>query len=336
VDPRSAGVDELAEGPPFSDSSNLRSSLVLAPDGQILVADPEAFGKGAIIRVNPGTGNRNVVASGAPFGRPTGLALSPDGTLLVAGSGGHFITRIERSGTRTIVADGIGSPQGLALLSSDVLLVSGFNPASVRLIDLRFGGTSTIASGPPLDLPTGIATAADGSILVADRVARSVFRLESGRKVAVASGGLLQSPNGIAIAPNGVIFVADPEAAGQVVGSSGAILRIDPRTGSVTALATGPVPTEPTGIAIEPPVCDSRPATIVGSTGRDKLRGSRFSDVIAGLGGKDSIKGAKGNDLICGGHGTDRIAGGKGDDRVLGGPGDDRVSGGRGRDRVVD
>ncbi|HEX3562296.1 MAG TPA: hypothetical protein VHU24_05610 [Solirubrobacterales bacterium] len=335
VDPRSGRVDELSEGPPFSDVSDLRSSLVLAPDGQILVADPGAFGKGAIIRVNPATGNRNVVATGAPFGRPTGLALSPDGTLLVAGSGGHFVTRIERSGARTIVADGIGSPQGLALLSSDVLLISGSNPASVRLTDLRFGGTSTIASGPPLDLPTGIATAADGSIFVADQGAHAIFRLESGRKVAVASGGLLQSPSGIAIAPNGQIFVADPEAAGQEVGSSGAILRIDPRTGSVTALATGPVPTEPSGIAIEPPVCDGRPATIVGSTGRDKLRGSPFADVIVGLGGRDSIKGAKGNDLICGGRGKDRIAGGKGNDRLVGGAGDDSVTGGPGRDRCL-
>jgi Ca2+-binding RTX toxin-like protein len=253
----------------------------------------------------------------------------------VADSGGHFVTRIEHSGARTILADGIGSPEALALLSSDVLLVSGFNPATVRLIDLRFGGISTIAAGPPLDTPAGIVTGADGSILLADQGAHAIFRLESGKKVAVASGGLLQSPYGIAIAPNGQIFVADPGAAGQVVGSSGAILRIDPRTGSVTALATGPVPTQPTGIAIEPPLCDGHPATIVGSTGRDKLRGTRFADVIVGLGGKDSIKAGKGNDLVCGGRGDDRIIGGKGDDRLIGGSGADRVTGGRGRDRVI-
>ncbi len=46
----------------------------------------------------------------------------------------------------------------------------------------------------------------------------------------VSSGGLLSSPTGIGLAPNGDIFVADYR------GSSGAVVRVDPATGSQTEL----------------------------------------------------------------------------------------------------
>jgi Ca2+-binding RTX toxin-like protein len=67
-----------------------------------------------------------------------------------------------------------------------------------------------------------------------------------------------------------------------------------------------------------PPLCQGRPATIVGTPGDDVLRGTPRADVIVARAGDDIVKGLGGDDLVCGGDGADRIQGGAGDDRLFG------------------
>jgi hemolysin type calcium-binding protein len=95
---------------------------------------------------------------------------------------------------------------------------------------------------------------------------------------------------------------------------------------------------------IEPVTCKGKPATIIGTPGNDKRKGTAGRDVIAGLGGKDKLSGRGGNDLICGGRGKDTLKGGKGNDKLYGqagkdtlkgGPGRDKLKGGAGRDKQV-
>ena len=74
-----------------------------------------------------------------------------------------------------------------------------------------------------------------------------------------------------------------------------------------------------------PPLCDGKPATIVGTEGDDDLRGTNGDDVIVGLGGHDLIKGRGGNDTLCGNGGRDTLVGGPGDDVLRGGNGYDWV-----------
>jgi len=92
------------------------------------------------------------------------------------------------------------------------------------------------------------------------------------------------------------------------------------------------------------PTCDGVPATIVGTSNADVLRGTSGRDVIVGLDGQDEISALGGDDLVCGGRGVDFIDLGFGDDTVWGGsdgefgtlqgdqitpgPGDDVVHGG--------
>jgi rod shape-determining protein MreB len=64
--------------------------------------------------------------------------------------------------------------------------------------------------------------------------------------------------------------------------------------------------------------CLGKRATVVGTTGDDRLRGTPRDDVIVGMGGDDRIDGAGGNDRIC--------EAGPGSAVVIGGPGNDRVS----------
>jgi hypothetical protein len=85
-------------------------------------------------------------------------------------------------------------------------------------------------------------------------------------------------------------------------------------------------------IGVEEFNSDPRGCTITGTTGPDRLRGTRRADVICGLGGDDRIDGRGGDDAVFGDAGRDRIAGGGGADTLYGGEGDDALAGGRGHD----
>ena len=103
---------------------------------------------------------------------------------------------------------------------------------------------------------------------------------------------------------------------------------------TIPASAGKPDP-RPRPVPVPVPRCDGKPATIVGTPGRDTLRGARRADVIVALAGKDKITAVKGNDTVCGGAGNDTISGGPGRDRLFGGPGNDRLTGGAGRDTCL-
>jgi RTX calcium-binding nonapeptide repeat (4 copies) len=83
-----------------------------------------------------------------------------------------------------------------------------------------------------------------------------------------------------------------------------------------------------------PPPCKGKPATIVGTNGKDVPEGTSGRDVIVGLAGNDKLGGLAGNDLICGGSGKDTLNGGKGNDKLFGEAGKDTLKGGGGKDKL--
>ncbi|HWJ82266.1 MAG TPA: calcium-binding protein [Nocardioides sp.] len=80
--------------------------------------------------------------------------------------------------------------------------------------------------------------------------------------------------------------------------------------------------------------CNGLKATIVGTKGPDKLKGTEQADVIVSLSGKDHVKGNGGDDVICLGDAADVADGGAGNDTILAGAGTDYVSGTEGFDTV--
>lgn len=78
--------------------------------------------------------------------------------------------------------------------------------------------------------------------------------------------------------------------------------------------------------------CNGMMATVVGTEGEDRLRGTDGPDVIVGLGGDDRIRGDDGDDVICAGAGDDWVRGGDGDDLLFGDDGVDRLHGDKGDD----
>lgn len=74
------------------------------------------------------------------------------------------------------------------------------------------------------------------------------------------------------------------------------------------------------------PRCFGKPATIVGSSGKDKIAGTSKSDVIVGLGGNDVIFARDGDDFVCAGGGKDFVDGQGGSDRLKGNGGNDTLA----------
>lgn len=62
-----------------------------------------------------------------------------------------------------------------------------------------------------------------------------------------------------------------------------------------------------------------RGCDITGTSGRDKLIGTRADEVICGLGGNDILRGRRGSDSLLGGKGHDILWGGRADDLLAGG-----------------
>jgi Tol biopolymer transport system component len=90
----------------------------------------------------------------------------------------------------------------------------------------------------------------------------------------------------------------------------------------------------------------SNDCRVIGTRGRDVLRGTSERDVIRGLGGADLLDGNPGDrpiphygrdddDLLDGGSGADTLRGRRGADVLLGGSGSDSLRGERGADRLV-
>ncbi|MEO5340157.1 MAG: hypothetical protein H7837_06525, partial [Magnetococcus sp. MYC-9] len=73
---------------------------------------------------------------------------------------------------------------------------------------------------------------------------------------------------------------------------------------------------------------------IRGHAGNDQLFGERGDDRLDGGTGNDLLRGDRGQDLLLGGDGNDRLHGGRDADTLLGGTGDDRLHGGQGKDRL--
>jgi Ca2+-binding RTX toxin-like protein len=155
-------------------------------------------------------------------------------------------------------------------------------------------------------------------LLVLRRLTRSPGRRRDGSERAVArspcvSGLSFVVPSSAAAGPHGVEVVAGNAPNTLLLGSA-----------TFTVV-----------IATDPLMCNSRAATIVGTSGNDRLVGTDGPDVIVGLGGDDQIAGLGGDDSICAGSGNDQVDAGDGNDFVFGGLGDDALAAGNGNDTLA-
>lgn len=319
------------------------SAVALQPDGRIVVAGDTTAGQAsrrdiAVARLlNPqggldssfgpaANGSLRIDMGGQSIA--SAVAVQPDGGIVVAGSttlSGHdnaTLVRLLPAGTPdpsfsddgriTTSAGGDDEFAALAIQADGKIVAAGSTgptdgPRDMLVMrfqpngqaDTTFGGGGRVVVDlGGSDVANALALQPDGRIvLVGDTSAGSgdlaVARLE---------GDPPAGPGGVGVGGGG--------AAGGGAGGGGA----------------GGSPS--TGV----PRCAGKPATIIGTPGRDRLKGTRKADVIVGLGGDDVIAGLGGDDIICGGPGADALTGGAGADRLLGQGGADAITGGAGAD----
>lgn len=199
-----AGAGALFDGP---------IGVGVGADGTVYVADTyndriRAIDNQGTVRTLAGGGEPGHLdaADGAQarFHTPCGIAVAPDGSLVVADTGNHRLRRVELNGTVTTITgtsepgklDGVLStalfdrPTGLAIDSDGTIYVADAGASAIRAVTFKFvphvttlaGATLTGFNDGPLaesrvNHPSGVAIAQDGTLLLADtgnRVVRVV------------------------------------------------------------------------------------------------------------------------------------------------------------------
>lgn len=260
---------------------------VAAPDGTIFVADAGSAHRirriapdGRVSTLAGGTpGFRDGVGSAAAFSTPSGLALSPDGTLYVADTGNHAIRRVTPDGlVSTVAGDGapgfadgpahqarFNGPIGIAVARDGRILVSDTYNDRIRVIAVDGAVTTIAGSGQPgaedgvaddasFDTPTGLALDARGNVYVADTGNGVVRIVDTNGRVTTptwARGGGFSRPLGMAVGPDEELYVADEGGRIVAIRPDGAIRTI---AGSSVGFRDGPGAAaqfrRPSGIAL--------------------------------------------------------------------------------------
>jgi uncharacterized delta-60 repeat protein len=288
---------------------------MLNPQG---LGDPTFGGGTAVVTVDLGG-----------FDLLDGIAVQPDGKILLAGS-------TDATGTEDMA---------VVRLNADGSLDNSFGQGGKVFIDL--GGD---------DYAHAMALQPDGKIILAGR--RTIGTTDDIATVRLQPNGLRDTTYGkdgvsiIDLGQNELIVSMALQPDGKIVlggFSRDAIGRTDilvvrllgdpPAVQTPAApVATGGGGQGPAvvhaGVVAAVPTCEGHQATIVGTASADDLTGTNRADVIVALGGDDTIKGLGGGDIVCAGAGRDRVAGGSGSDHVSGQDGDDVISGGAGDDRL--
>jgi uncharacterized delta-60 repeat protein len=279
--------------------------IAVQPDGRIVVSGTSTTASGSSIGV----------VRLSPDGQPDG-SFGAGGTALVPGANGRTLA-IQPDGKIVVLGDTSNIGPG----AGDVV-VERLDPNGTPDGSFGSGGRATFDFGGD-DEAFGIALQKNGKIVVAgtDLTHMSVARLQP--------DGQLDST----FAKSGVATIAvGPNAGGSAVAvqDDGKIVVAGDTINAVPMLALARLQGDP----VRKGKCAGKKATIVGTNGRDKLKGTRKRDVISAGKGKDKVKGLKGNDIICGGKGRDKLIGGPGKDKLLGQQGNDKLLGGPGKDKL--
>lgn len=185
------------------------SRFAVAADGSVFVSETSLYVRriapNGVITTFAGSENVTILGDGGPatsagLANPRGLAIMPDGSILIAESGRHRIRRV--------------TPDGI---------ISTFAGSGVR----GLGGDEGPALQAELNSPGGVAMMADGSVLIADsgnnRIRRVMpdgtmtrFAGASGPGNPGASGdggpallAAMHTPSGIAVAADGGVLIAE-------------------------------------------------------------------------------------------------------------------------------
>jgi DNA-binding beta-propeller fold protein YncE len=249
------GMPGCDDGAPSEASFRHPLGVAAAPDGSVVVADAENH---AIRRVEPDgwvttvAGGRYGAVDGrghdARFRSPRGVAVTLDGTVLVADTVNDTVRRVGTDGVVTTMAGGIyghgdidagrvafRQPEALAVGSDGTVYVAdtgndrvvSISPSGqARLVAGRRAPGRSLAPAPDLRWPTSLAVNVGGTLYVTDAGANAVRRVGPDG----ASAALLSDPDwqpvALSLSADGRVLVA--EARWTLGHMTGRLLTVEP------------------------------------------------------------------------------------------------------------
>src|SRR5215216_1069657 len=250
--------------------------IAVASDGSIYITDAGEYNRIQKITLD---GNITTIAGGvegfgdgvqdqALFNSPCGLAIAPDGNLIIADTANNRIRRLTPTGqASTVAGDGtagyvdgpankaqFNAPIGVAVNARGNIYVADSYNDRIRLITPN-GQVSTVAGkGTPgyadgdrnsalFHPPSGFVVANDNSLIVADTGNDRLRRISPDGNVTTFSAPDLSSPIGLAITHDNVLYVTELDRS--------RVVQIAP-DGATRVIADDIHFNQPTGVAIDP------------------------------------------------------------------------------------
>jgi|UPI000414B152 sugar lactone lactonase YvrE len=153
-------------------------------DGSILVAE---LGSKSLLRVTGEHGkDRNVVIGGLEG--PVGMAAGPGDTVYVTEAFSGQVSKIESNGEKSVVARDLKMPEGIALAPDGMLVVAEVGAKRIVRIDPVKGTVSEVAAnlpiglagapgGLPTNIPTGVGVGASGTIYFSSDIENAIYKI---------------------------------------------------------------------------------------------------------------------------------------------------------------
>ena len=221
------------------------TSVAVEPSGSLLVVEN---GAGRVVRIEPATGARSVLAS--RLSRPYSVSVRASGEVLLSTESN--VVRLSAGGPQVVaslpgrqigpilaapngdlyfgvepavfrvsagtsvpvqLAGGLAAPHGLALTGGGSLLVSDTGHDAILRVDPSSGRVETFARQ---ESPLGLALAADGSVYVCDDLRKRIVHFSASGERLGFLGPVFDIPYGLAADPAGGVYVTEARSKGRV------------------------------------------------------------------------------------------------------------------------
>jgi DNA-binding beta-propeller fold protein YncE len=228
----------LADGPATKARLRSPSGVAAAPDGSVVVADTDNHAirrigaDGRVTTIAGGLyGNVDGPGAQARFRYPKGVAVAPDGTIVVADTGNDSVRRIDVRGDVTTLAGGtyghgdlsrgqlgLRRPEAVAVSADGTVYVGDTGNDRVcaigpdgraRLVAGRGGKVGSPAPAAGMRWPTGLAIAPDGTIYVTDAARRAVWCIANDGAADLLPGEPTWRPVALCLSADGTLLVAE-------------------------------------------------------------------------------------------------------------------------------
>lgn len=197
---------------------------------------------------------------------PVGMALDPEGRLLVANWGAGTVVRVDRGGQVTTIAAGLEGPSGLALAANGDIFVASYSGDLVWKISTA-GKREVFVRG--LATPAGLSFDSLGRLLIANRRTNQILTADPAGHLSVAVEGDLQTPVGAVQMPDGGYFVSNINGGVAYAGSDGRARTVSreflqPGPGIVAADTESVFVVDYGGTEVKQVYCDGRTRVVAG------------------------------------------------------------------------